>query len=128
MVKAPAPVRTSTLGQSSALTFEAPATVCAAALGDPENRVVKRLVEPVSGAAGGVDADEQPDKMTAAASRAALLPPCRRGSVLAHRIISLGASVNIRDLGHSPLYQRNRGGPKAFMALPQGDGSCLSRA
>ena len=63
-----------------------PAAACAAGLADPENRLEKRLVTPVPAASVGVDADEQPDRMRAAASNAAPLSPRHRGAILVQRI------------------------------------------
>jgi hypothetical protein len=76
----------STVGQSSALNAGLPAATCPAGLADPENRLEKRLAEAVSPVPVGVDTDEQPDKMSAAASKAAHLSPRHRGSIFEHRI------------------------------------------
>jgi hypothetical protein len=61
-------------------TAPPPGAACAVAPADPENRLAKRLGVPGS-AAFGVDADEQPAKTTAAASKAA-----QQGCVPAYRI------------------------------------------
>src|SRR5207302_6158416 len=105
----------STVGQSSALNAGLPAATCPAGLADPENRLEKRLAEAVSPVPVGVETDEQPDRMSAAASKAAHLPPRHRGSIFEHRIEFTRSILKTSETLPTALlflYQPSRGGPR----------------